>query len=690
MLFKLASKNAKKSFKDYLIYFLTLTISISVFYMVNSIYDQSILLNLQETSKKYMKDMSEGIYYISIFLAVVIGFLVVSTNSFFIKRRKKELGIYMVLGMEKNKISLILILEILFIAIFSLTLGILVGTILSQFMSFLIANMFIVDMTKYTFVFSIGSTMKTISLFSVIFIVIMIFNMISISKVKLIDLLNANKQASKFKIRSNKKIFILFFISIISLITSYYLFLTSSEVNPVDIISIQIDTMDILYVILGMVGTFLFFTSFISFAINILKKNKRFYYNKINIFTVRQINSNIINYFASLSVICFILFFIIITGSIGFSMKDHFSKTIEKMPYNISMYSTLHDNDSYKEEKNITINTGTKVYKITNREEFLNAIDDNLSTVTDNNKNITSITKIKTYHLPYLKKLYNIDTSNLHYTQSSLPIISVSDFNNILKSLNKEPLTLNDNEYILNVVDDDSNFDKIIGTNLSFLNGDVTLSFNEKTLPMKEVIDENFFSGFMNTNAFIVPDEIVKNLMPYTYIININTKNKASETALLKELTNKFDSFFRYPTYVSAFGRTELFEQNNMIKSIYTFIIVYISLVFTVIGLSILAVQQLCELQDSKNKYSLLKKLGVEKKEINRSILTQVSLQLFLPLSLSLIHSIVSIYGLNKIFIFLNINLYNYLPYILLLILPIYFVYFIATYISSKTILEKN
>ena len=97
MLFKLSLKNIKKSFKDYAIYFLTLVLGVAIFYMFNSIDSQQAMIEVSNSTKEIIKLMIGILGYVSVFVAIVLGLLIVYANNFLINRRKKEFGIYMIL-----------------------------------------------------------------------------------------------------------------------------------------------------------------------------------------------------------------------------------------------------------------------------------------------------------------------------------------------------------------------------------------------------------------------------------------------------------------------------------------------------------------------------------------------------------------------------------------------------------------
>ena len=201
MLFKLSFENMKKSIKDYGIYFLTLVLGVAIFYMFNSLDSQQAMLEVSESTRSMIQLMISMLGMISVFVAIILGLLIVYANNFLINRRKKEFGIYMTLGMGKRQISKIILLETIFVGIVSLVVGIVIGVVGSQFMSILVAKLFEADMSDYTFVFSKEACIKTCIYFAVMYLAVMIFNTFTISRYKLINLLNANKKNEKGKIK---------------------------------------------------------------------------------------------------------------------------------------------------------------------------------------------------------------------------------------------------------------------------------------------------------------------------------------------------------------------------------------------------------------------------------------------------------------------------------------------------------
>lgn len=251
MLSKLAFRNMGKGFRDYAIYFFTLVIGVCVFYMFNSIYAQQELMTVTQTTHQAMQSLQEILSYISVFVAIVLGFLIIYANRFFMKRRKKELGIYMTLGMSKGNISTILVLETSLLAIAALGVGLLLGVFGSQFMSVFTAKIFEADMSQFRFIFSFDAVMKSIFCFGIIFIVVMLFNVYTVGKCKLIDLIYAGKQNENMILPKPIISVSIFVVSIVCFAIAYFLILKNGI--------LELNIWFLLSIVMGAIGTVLFF-----------------------------------------------------------------------------------------------------------------------------------------------------------------------------------------------------------------------------------------------------------------------------------------------------------------------------------------------------------------------------------------------------------------------------------------------
>lgn len=251
MLFKISLKNIGKSFKDYAVYFFTLILGVAVFYVFNSLDSQTVMMDVNKRTYEIIDLMNEMLSGVSVFVSLILGFLIIYASRFLIKRRNKEFGTYMILGMGKRKISMILFIETLLIGIISLAVGLVVGVVASQFMSVLVANLFEADMTKFKFVFSASACVKTLIYFAIMYVIVMVFNTIIISRCKIIDLINAGRKSEKVSMKNPWLCTIVFIIAVGVLSYAYWMVTKGVyKMNTLDRISIPIA--------MGSIATFLY------------------------------------------------------------------------------------------------------------------------------------------------------------------------------------------------------------------------------------------------------------------------------------------------------------------------------------------------------------------------------------------------------------------------------------------------
>ena len=271
MLCKLSISNIKRSFKDYAIYFVTLILGVCIFYIFNSIDSQTAMLKLTHSKKEIIEMLIFYLSFVSVFVSVILGYLIIYASRFLIKKRNKEFGIYMTLGMSKRKISTLLLLETFMIGLISLAIGLGLGIALSQITSIFVADMFEVNMTNFAFNFSKSAMIKTIIYFGVMYFIVMILNTVIISKNKLINLLQASKKQENIKIKNPVICAILFVISIVVLGIAYYMVTVKNEYIFNEIFRRNFEVL-LIPIILGTIGTVLFFYSVAGMLLKILSK----------------------------------------------------------------------------------------------------------------------------------------------------------------------------------------------------------------------------------------------------------------------------------------------------------------------------------------------------------------------------------------------------------------------------------
>lgn len=663
---KIAFQNVKKSFKDYGIYFLTLTLAVCIFYSFNSIDAQRALMEVTETTAEFTESISNIMSYVSVFVAIILGSLILYANNFLIKKRNKELGIYMTLGMGKSKISKILIYETIMVGIVSLISGLILGLIASQGLSVLVAKLFEVGMTEYRFVVSMDAIWKTIMYFGIMFLLVMFFNTYIVSRYKIIDLLIAGRKTEEIKFKNPIINLIAFVLSAISLGIAYKSVMeTGLNIN-------------VLSIILGIVGTLLFFFSLTGLILNIVKKNKKIYFKGLNIFTIKQINSKVNTNFVSMSVICLMLFITIVTLSTGLSFKAALEAGLKgATPYDASAYMYVYEDDPEDMVKGIEESFDMMGISIS---------EDSKMAFFNEYKDGTKVVDV----MPSIKDDVSIpSTVGVYY-------IKESQYNNIRALSNRESILLEDDEVLVM-----SNFSKIVPYVKKYLKENDTIKIKDKTYKVKnkEVIEENLKTDYMENNIFtiVVKDELCKNLELVSSNVNINFSNKDKSVAQ-KEFLTEIEAAYDNPNteyskvgYVIANTRDSIYEGNKGVTTTILFVVIYLGIVFLISSMAVLALQQLSEASDSIDRYGSLKKLGVNKKSIERSIFAQTLVYFSFPIILALVHSIVGIDVANEF-----ISLYNK-PDIggasiitAGIFLVVYIVYFYTTYTGYKNIVKSK
>ncbi|MEK3763695.1 FtsX-like permease family protein [Solibacillus sp. FSL K6-4121] len=674
MFYKIALNNVKRSLKDYSIYFLTLTIAVCIFYSFNSFEEQTAMLEMGKSTSEYMLTFNKLMAGTSIFVSFILGGLITYANNFLIKKRKKELGIYMTLGMSKGKISRILIFETLLIGLVSLAVGIALGIIVSQGLSVITAQLLAVEMSKYKFIVSIGAVIKSVVYFGIIYLLVMIFNQVTISKYKLIDMLNAAKKNEVVKLKNASVSIFFFFVSLIVLGVAYVLILKNG-VNSEGFLLIA-------SLLLGVIGTMLFFFSLSNFMIHIVQKNKKLYLKDLNIFILRQINNKINTNFVSMSVICLMLF---LTITLLFTMFS-FKSTTDKM---------AEGNTSFDASSVLIANLENQEENVNDIETFLERI--NFSFEADEKHTFFSEYKL-TLTLENLLSNYLTQQEELDFQENlkmgALSAVKLSDYNSILQLNGQKPKELKDNEVL--VV---SNYSQMNQALNKFMDNENIINIEGKDYNIKNgaPIEENIFTTSFDLSFFylIVPDDFSGELILNKTGFNVmfGSDPKKSE----EKYTNLINSFWNNSTVdgtsyiVRGDTRDMVYTRTHGLSATIVFLGIYLGLIFLISSAAVMALQQLSDASDSLERYQSLRRIGVTEKLINKAILIQNLIYFAIPLGLAIIHSIVGISVVNEVFKTYSQSLIGSSMFVIVsVLLVIYGGYFYATYIGFKNIVKNR
>lgn len=663
--FKLIFKNVHKNLRDYLIYFLTLMISVSLFYAFNSISDQPAFSEMGMTRTLLYDQLGILLSALSVLIAIVLAFLIIYANQFLLKRRKKELGIYMMLGMKKGRISRIFAGETFCVGVIALVVGLILGFILSQGISMIALKLFAIELDKYQLVFSMGAFRQTVICFALIFFLVMLFNVWSVSSVQLIDLLTASRKNERLKSENRVLPALMFLLSILCIGIAGVLFYKNGILPSRENMSFQIAGIALV------VGTILLFYSFAAVFIQLMRSNKGFYLKGLNTFLVRQIGSKIrTNYFV-MTVVCGLLTITICAVSIGASTAVAMNKLSQaSTPYDLTVFSDV----SIDGDSDIT--------------DYLATCDVQMSDYAKNMEQISVYDADITYADLFAGQDLNLWPIDEAVPQSRVSVISISDFNRALAMQGKEPVALNEGEYLLNC-----NYEGTYQYVMDALRTHSELSVAGAALQRAsdEVLQETYAMTSVGNNdrgTFIVPDSVVTALTKDVNALLVQYKEETNpDEVLQKMIPIGLDEThgYRYSE------KNMLYDMFYGINALVTFICCYVGLIFLLICAALLALKQLTETTDNIYRYGLLQKLGAKQQQINRTLLVQTGVFFAVPLIVAGLYSILLIgKGMEIVEEFMNIHIATNVGLTIILFLIVYGSYFIATYLSCKRMVTEQ
>ena len=689
MLCKLSIKNIKKSMKDYAIYFFTLILGVAIFYVFNALGSQTVMLDVSSSAEELIELMMTMLSGVSVFVSFILGFLIIYASRFLIKRRNKEFGIYLTLGMSKRKISMILFFETLFIGIISLAVGLGIGIILSQLMSLVVANMFEANLTKFAFVFSKASCIKTIIYFGIMYLLVMIFNTYSVSKCKLIDLLNGAKKSEKIKLKNPILCIIIFIISCLVLCKAYHMV-------TVEFRTLQ-DVKDILKpIVMGAVSTFFIFWSLSGLILRIAMSIKKFYYKGLNSFTLRQFSSKINTTVFSTTIICLMLFITICLLSACLTMKNSMNANIRELaPADFEFTINMNMDKYYDSFRNYGYNDNQIKNSHYTALEMFDVFNYDIT------KDIKEYIEVNTYATPDLtmnqtlgSKLVEVRTSFpfLQYdTKES--IMKISDYNKVARFYGNEEYSLKDDEYM--IVADFKSMVEI--RNIALKNGEQINLFGHTLKPKYDSCRDGFLemsSNHINTGIILVSDNVIdENYLIKNHLIGNYIATDKEEIIKIEDNINKLAKNPKANDYLLPIGSTKLSikEATTGLSAMVTFIGLYLGVIFLISSAAILGLKELSESSDNKQRFRMLRKIGTDEKMINKALFRQIAIFFMLPLILALIHSVFGIMFAMKILeVFGNEQLLPSIIMTAIFIVVIYGGYFLITYYCSKNIIKER
>lgn len=721
MLCKLAWGNVRRAGKDYLVYLLTLTLAVTVFYAFNTISVQADLVLEEEGMPELLGTVMSGL---TMFLAVVMGFLMVYANNFIMKRRKKEFGLYQVLGMSRGQVSCVMAMETAIVSGGALALGIVLGVGFSQLMTFFTASLFKTQIRDFHFFFSVPAFLITVGCLVAIFLVTLVFNLGVVRRAKIIDLMSAGRKNEAIKMRNPIVSAAIFILGTALIGIAYFRLLRDGL--PIDSAPSEIEAaMNQFMLTTGIVvaGTILFFFGLSGFLLKALQGARSLYWHGLNMFTVRQLSAKVNTVSFSMAIISMILFLAITSVTGGMSIASVMNTSVERST--IADYSRV---VMYLGENVVNDPTYTGDVPMKLATEPVDILELSRSNVIDKGTSeerpfdlagiLGRYVQVEIYdsrpigtELP-LVSLNDLaaavdmpmpkGTNSSNASMMGLAVMKEGDYNRYLDFRGKERVDLGDDGYLI-TSDMGESLNKIYNADMR---EGVEIELGGRVLrPAAASVDEaasSFFNSSMGSNSgtIVVPDELVdaSGLPLYTsyFLGDYREGLTYDETEGYVRQDRSWDQILNADGSESAIWgmeatRAQSYESTNSMNGLISYLAIYIGFVLVVACAAILTIQQLSGVADSGKNCRILSELGTSNREIMRSVLVQQAIFFVFPLLMGVAHSFVALQVVIEIVaLFGGMSIGGTVGVTCGIFLLCYGGYFVVTYFMSKGIVQDS
>lgn len=695
---KIALGNVRKSFRDFSVFFLTLAFGVCVFYAFGSITDQAAVIDMAEDQRRMVQALSDILTGLSVFVVVILGFLVVYANRFLIRRRKREFGIYLTLGMDTRHVSWIVVMETLVVGVLALAVGLLLGIGLSQVMMYVTAGLFEATIQGFVFAFSPSACLSTMACFAGIFLVTIVFNVTTVSRYKLIDLINADKVSEKVRLRSLPLSVVLFLVSLVLIGVAYKTLLEHGmmEEGPYFAIATGLVT----------AGTLLFFFSISGFALRALQASPRAYLSGLNMFVMRQLNSRINTAWLSISLVCAMLFLAICGVCTGFSVATGMNEAlVAGTRYDMSLVSYPTGMLGERDAQGPAAADGYDAIARLRAdipefdELFRDAVQVNTYDLDANGEPLVDVTVEDLAAGTDYASNATMDQMLLGSSATKLVLVPVSQYNALCAMIGEPGLDLGEDGCAF--WNDMSSLNEFWGAvaeqNPELVVQGRTLSFVESAVVSTPFSDSGA-SGTIS-GAIIVPDDVIpEGLGPSTTVVNLMydgdraEMNEAATSAIDEaygDIMGQGETIEAWPVWnpINAQG---LLDQSSGTTVVVTYLAIYIGVILLVSCATVLALQQLSEAADNVGRYRVLAELGAERRMINRALLAQVGVYFLFPLVVAVAHAAVALSVVNDIVALLTgFQIGTALVGTVAFVVALYGGYFLVTYLTSRSLIVR-
>lgn len=700
MLAKLGFRNMKRSMRDYTVYMLTMTLITALMYAFNSLIFQNELIEQLETDS--IMEMMIG--FATFFIMLIVVWLIHYMVRFMLEKRSGEFGIYLLLGMKKRTISRLYMQENLLLGGVSFLAGILFGVLLQQV---LMTVMFAMVRMEYRLHISFhkGTILMTALCYGGCFLLALLRCRRKFKKMSIQSLMNARRQNEEIREKNEEVKRILFPLSVIFILMFWRWFggLESTE--------------ETLVFLMGLVLTiYLFYIGISAWIICYVRGKGEGIYKGQNLFLLRQFASKIRTMQFTMGTLTALFTLALMGASIALMFSEYENTVLDdKFPFDIQIWSGDTENDFAEEKKVIEENAKVREY-----------FAYHIYTDEENRVNTFVLTHTKNYGTifwaedgsPDSVKIKNfLQNQNVYYEYDTY--MGISDYNHLRKMLGYGEVRLNPDEFLVQVK-------PRLAEEFQEICGDMEIWGAQKGdyLKCAGVCGDSFSQDGHNGADYVivVPDTVLKRMKPYYLELAVKVSGGVS-----KDLRKKLDALLRQEdlAFAESTGLEDLYEEDmyedgnflrcgsdniinyavenlvrdNLIPEVKYMLasliipLFYIGLVFVCVAVTVLSVQQLSDSAKYRYRYDVLAKLGLERGQINRLILKQLSAYYLCPALLAVIISGKMILYVSRIFVEMTgvpASPVKFFARSIMLFFSIYLVYFMVTYVSFKRNVEEK
>ena len=719
MLCKLAWGNVRRAGRDYLVYLLTLTLGVTVFYAFNTISMQVDIAGIDEEGLAQV--MGSMLGYLTYFLAGVMAFLMVYANNFIMKGRKKEFGLYQVLGMGRGRVATIMALETVIVSVVAFVAGIVLGVGLSQLMTFFTASLFKTQIANFHFFFSVHAFNLTLACMLVMFVLTLLLNLRAVRRTKLIELMGAERRNESIKTRNSWIAIAIFAVGVLLVGVAYYRLLRDGFPLTATDSKLQ-EAMNQFGITTAMVtvGTFALFWGLSGMLIKLLQSLRGVYWRGLNMFIVRQLAAKVNTVCFSMGVIAMLLFLAITSVTCGMSLANVMNENLERYtPADMSQTYVYYTPDTlgyYKEYVNpseadrmVLADTTVDLYPAWHGKD--KSADNNDET--GKKVNIADVAgehvQIDSYlSYPFGGSSPSVSAGEMCKTMGEkLPkafggskpdaiglfVTPASQYNKLRQMMGEEPVSIGRDQYLLTC----DMGGELIDLYTKYMAGGHALTLGGHTLkPATDKSDEDtaaIANSAMGSNpgTVVVADELLSqlNLQPYSSSLLVNYKQgmdttEADESIEYTVLDNLLVDGKEPGSWGTFITRSEMYAQAAQMNGLISYLAIYIGFVLVVACAAILSIQQLSNVADGSRSYRVLAQIGCDDRQIRHSVMAQQAVFFLFPLAVGLAHSFVALKVIIELVsIFGNMSIGGTVGLTCAIFLAAYGGYFLVTYLMS-------